>query len=393
MLSPSISPTKEESEHFRKIARDQQAEAVKWRVHCCELSGDVVCGLCQESMKRNNTRLMSLLEAANAKLEGGEALNRRSSEVYRLVSSSFVRKLMDPDCPEDGKRRKMTGPSEEWSKQDEDSFIDDMKEQQLNLERLATDAFTDPELAVGDGCVTPPDQVDIHSSNSGSPKDVSPEMSAAEVVKSIGAMCSEDQKAERKQARKESQVRKRLDDQDKVPVKKALNYKWAIPAILKGLGGDMRALNKKDPRVSEYFKLLMNDVEEGVMVVVHVQNHWFLVAKIDDQIRSRDVQRNGFCAFSCAFWIWRWSQKWDVDKPQKRSSARSRTPGLKEEADEHQAKGVTKPMTPQQETWATVEAIGMTSFAYVMSVESMSQCIFESEAKEGVTESHEHTRL
>ena len=50
-------------------------------------------------------------------------------------------------------------------------------------------------------------------------------------------------------------------------------------------------------------------------------------------------------------------------------------------------------MTPQQETWATVEAIGMTSFAYVMSVESMSQCIFESEAKEGVTESHEHTRL
>ena len=102
MLSPSISPTKEESEHFRKIARDQQAEATKWRVHCCELSGDVVCGLCQESMMRNNTRLMSLLEAANAKLEGGEALDRRSSEVYRLVSSPFVRKLMDPSSPEDG---------------------------------------------------------------------------------------------------------------------------------------------------------------------------------------------------------------------------------------------------------------------------------------------------
>ena len=78
----------------------------------------------------------------------------------------------------------------------------------------------------------------------------------------------------------------------------------------------MKALARiKDPRVAEHFKYLMADVKEGVMVVVRVQDHWFLIAKIDDEIRSLDVLRNGFCAFTCAFWIWRWSQKWDVDKP------------------------------------------------------------------------------
>ena len=50
-------------------------------------------------------------------------------------------------------------------------------------------------------------------------------------------------------------------------------------------------------------------------------------------------------------------------------------------------------MTPQQETWAKEHAIGVTSLANVMSIESMSRCIFESQAKEGVTEKQEHTRL
>ena len=334
--------------------------------------------------------MMSLLEAANAKLDGGEALDRRSAEVYGLISSPCVRKLMDPSCPEDGKRRKVT---DEWSKQDEISFIDDMKEQYRNLERSAAD---DPELTANDGCMTPPDQVDMNSSNSGSPKDVSPDMSAADVVESIGAMCSGDRGEgdhvdQTTKARKQSQVRKCLDDQGKAPVVKALNYTWAIPAIQRGLEGDKKAFERiKDPRVAEHFKLLMDDVNKGVMVVVHVQDHWFLIAKIDGEIRSLDVLRNGFCAFTCAFWIWRWSQKWDVDKDQnsaRRSRRdRSKTPVGKKVADEHQ--------TSQQETWAKERAsIGVNSLADVMSIESMSQCIFESQAKEGVTDKQEHTRL
>ena len=62
-------------------------------------------------------------------------------------------------------------------------------------------------------------------------------------------------------ARKQSQVRKCLDDQGKAPVVKALNYTWAIPAIQRGLEGDRKAFERiKDPRVAKHFKFLILNI-------------------------------------------------------------------------------------------------------------------------------------
>ena len=149
-------------------------------------------------------------------------MDQRSSAVYQLVSSPFARKLTDKSSQEDGKRRRVTRSVGKWSEHDENSFIDDMREHHLNLEKLAADAYTDPASAVGDGCMTPPHQVDVSSSNSGTPKDVSPEMATAEVAKSLGPMCSKDRGVgehadQTKETRRLSQTSRCLGGQGKVP--------------------------------------------------------------------------------------------------------------------------------------------------------------------------------
>ena len=116
-------------------------------------------------------------------------------------------------------------------------------------------------------------------------------------------------------------------------------------------------LRAKGEQVMEGFTMSMTDVTAGHSVMLHINGHWLLIAKNEGEIACFDPMKNGFCVFSCALQLWKWKML-EV--------------------------GSTKPLTSCQTALLEVHHVTSgKSFAQIMEIESMSQCIFTSELNEG----------